>query len=85
MLVLEEINSGTRKFHPHHKGEEPPDKTRDNREDQIECTNIFVVGGIEPPLKETRLAVIIIRGCCRGGVFTREGYHCSLSYFCAAV
>ncbi len=85
MFIREELNTGIGQFHTHHEREEPSDQTGNDSEDQIERADILMVGRIEPPRKETGFAVIIIRRWLGGDVFTRKGYHCSLSYFCAAV
>ena len=60
MRIGEILHARLAEFQTHHKGEITADQTGNNPEDQIERTNIFVVGRKEPTREKSGLAVIAV-------------------------
>ena len=57
---LQILDTRLSQFHPHDARDRTTNDTRDDREDQVERTDVLVVGGHEPAREETGLVVRIV-------------------------
>lgn len=59
------LNAGIHELKAHVNGECHRDKTHESRDDQVQNTDVFVVGGHEPPGEEPPVVVMIlaVNGC----------------------
>jgi hypothetical protein len=58
-----------------------PHDPRDHCEDQVQRTDVLVVGGKQPTREETRLVVVIVVGVVEGDFIHRHGTYSSLSVY----
>ena len=59
------LDAGIHQFQPHVNGESDGNEPDKGRDDQVQDTDVFVVGGHEPPGKETPVVFMIVpvNGC----------------------